>query len=177
MAGPFIGAPFAAILLESLIAWNVREILFFGWCGAISKEVHIGDIIVPDRSFMDDGTSRGYTDGTRDAAVPAAGLQSRVKTLLVNHNLAFHEGPVWSTDAIFRETPEKVMGFRKKGALAVDMEAAAVFSVGNFRNVDVGCILVVSDEMKDLKWRPGFTHKAFKKQRQQIADLIFQYWA
>ena len=35
--GPFIGAPYAVVLLESLIAWGVREVVFFGWCGSVSQ--------------------------------------------------------------------------------------------------------------------------------------------
>jgi len=47
VVGPFVGAPYAAMLLETLIAWDVEKIIFFGWCGAISHDVKIGDIIIP----------------------------------------------------------------------------------------------------------------------------------
>ena len=32
VTGPFVGAPYAAMLLESLIAWGARQIIFIGWC-------------------------------------------------------------------------------------------------------------------------------------------------
>ena len=60
IAGPFIGAPYATILLETLIAWGARKILFFGLCGAISQNIRIGDIIVPAGSVVDEGTSEHY---------------------------------------------------------------------------------------------------------------------
>jgi nucleoside phosphorylase len=57
LVGPFIGAPYAVMILETLIARGVRKILFFGWCGAISPDVKIGDIIIPTGAIIDEGTS------------------------------------------------------------------------------------------------------------------------
>ena len=175
--GPFIGAPYAAILLESLIVWDIRKVIFFGWCGAISRDVKIGDVIVPDQSFIDDGTSKNYAPASFSKALPSASLQEAIKSALTQNQIKFHEGPVWATDAIFRETKEKIAYYQKKNALAVEMEAAALFSVGRFRDIDVGCILLVSDELSAFKWKPGFGHPVFKERRYQICEIIRNLWA
>ena len=60
IVGPMLGAPYATIILETLIAWGANTILFFGWCGAVSGGVAIGDIVVPDGAIIDEGTSRHY---------------------------------------------------------------------------------------------------------------------
>ena len=60
LTGPFIGAPYAAMMLETLIAWGARRIIFLGWCGAVSKQAKIGDIILPTSALVDEGTSRNY---------------------------------------------------------------------------------------------------------------------
>lgn len=174
--GPFIGAPYAVILLESLIAWGITEFVFFGWCGAVSESVRIGDIIIPDQSFIDDGTSQNYMAAPSSAALPSASIQSRLKSFLNRNDVRFHEGSIWSTDAIFRETKEKIGYYQKKNTLAVEMEAAALFSAGSFRNVDVGCILLVSDELSSYKWKPGFKHPVFKERRCQALELISRFW-
>ena len=174
--GPFVGAPYAVILLESLIAWDIREVIFFGWCGAVSEDVRIGDVVIPDKAFIDDGTSKNYTPAQRSESFPSASLQAGIKSALTRNNVGFHEGPVWSTDAIFRETKEKVIYYQKKNTLAVEMEAAALFSAGSFRNIDVGCILLVSDELSSLKWKPGFKKPAFKERRYQICEIISKFW-
>ncbi len=176
LIGPFIGAPYAVILLESLIVWGVREVVFFGWCGAVSRDVRIGDVIVPDQAFIDDGTSKNYTAETSLETFPSASIQNLIKSSLTRNNLRFHEGAIWSTDAIFRETKEKVGFFQKKNALAVEMEAAALFSAGSFRNIDVGCILVVSDDLSSLKWKPGFNDPVFKERRNQVCNIIPNFW-
>jgi purine-nucleoside phosphorylase len=174
--GPFIGAPYAVILLENLVAWGVREVVFFGWCGAVSPDVHTGDIIIPNAAFIDDGTSGNYiTSASRDVA-PSFGVQSRLKSACQNHHLPFHEGPVWSTDAIFRETREKVLHYQAQNALAVEMEAAGLFAVGAFRRIDMGCVLVVSDELSSMKWEPGFRNPRFIERRRQVSDMIGYLW-
>jgi uridine phosphorylase len=172
IAGPFIGAPYAVILQESLIAWGVTEFIFLGWCGAVSDEVRIGDVIVPDKAFIDDGTSNNYTLALCSESFPSTSLHAELKSSLTDNCIRFHEGPVWSTDAIYRETKEKIVCYQKKNALAVEMEAAALFAVGDFRNIDVGCVLIVSDELSSLKWKPGFKNPVFKQRRQEVCELI-----
>lgn len=176
LAGPFIGAPYAVILLESLIFWNISEVIFFGWCGAISGDVKTGDVIVPDLAFVDDGTSPNYLDQAVSKAHPSASLQAALKTALSEKHIPFHEGPVWTTDAIFRETTQKVMEYQKKKALAVEMEAAALFAAGRFRGINVGCVLVVSDELSSFTWQPGFGTPMFKKRRTEVSEVISDLW-
>ena len=176
LVGPFIGAPYAVILLESLIEWNIREVVFLGWCGAVSGDVAIGDVIIPDRAFIDDGTSKNYADGQISETFPSDSIQERIKSALTKNEVPFHEGPVWSTDAIFRETKEKILYYQKKNALAVEMEAAALFAAGSFRHIDVGCVLIVSDELSSLKWKPGFNHPGFKERRTRICEIIKNFW-
>jgi purine-nucleoside phosphorylase len=174
--GPFIGAPYAVILLESLIAWGIREVFFFGWCGAVTTDVKIGDVIIPDKAFIDDGTSKSYAVLNDSEAFPADSVQTFIKSSCTKNKIKFNEGPVWSTDAIYRETREKVGFYQKKNALAVEMEAAALFSAGNFRKIDVGCILVVSDELSSTKWQPGFKAPVFKERRDQVCGMIRSLW-
>ncbi|MEJ2169858.1 MAG: nucleoside phosphorylase [Desulfobacterales bacterium] len=142
VAGPFVGAPYAVMLLETLIARGARRIIFRG---------HIS------------------------VSFP---LVSRISRALKNNDIDFHPGAVWSTDAVFRETRKRVAAYQQSGILAVDMETSALCSVANFRGVDLGAILVVSDELSSLTWRPGFKHKKFAEGRKTacrvIKELIFE---
>jgi len=165
LVGPMMGAPYAVYLLESLIAWGVRQVFFLGWCGAVSPNVHIGDIIVPDNAFIDEGTSKHYQDCSIATATPSNKASRIIKTMLDANHLSFHEGPVWCTDGIFRETPDKVTHYQGKGVLAVEMEASALFTVGRYREVDVGALLIVSDEISSFSWQPGFNSNRFRDAR------------
>ena len=172
VTGPIIGAPYAAMVLETLVAWGVRKIIFFGWCGAVSEKVKIGDIIVASGAVIDEGTSRHYNANGHDLAYPSGQILEETKKTFIENDLSFHEGLVWSTDAIYRETREKVEHFQQKGVLAVEMELSALFTVGSFRNVEVTGILVVSDEVATYKWRTGFKSKDFKKARRAAVKVI-----
>jgi purine-nucleoside phosphorylase len=172
VVGPFMGAPYATILLETLISWGAEKIIFFGWCGAISHDVKIGDIIIPTGAIIDEGTSKHYDQGEDGVSRPSSYILKNTKEALKKADLAFHEGPVWSTDAIYRETCEKVIYYQEKDVLAVEMELSALFTVGKFRNVQMGGILVVSDELSTLTWRPGFREQRFKESRKAVVEVI-----
>lgn len=162
LAGPMVGAPYAAMIVEALGAWGVESILFVGWCGAVSRHVKAGDIIVPDSAIVDEGTSGHYGDPTCRVALPARPLVHQVRLALQLQGARFHDGAVWTTDAIYRETVDKVKHYQSKGALAVEMEQSAIFTVAGFRNIEAAGILVVSDELSDYQWRPGINTPAFK---------------
>ena len=169
--GPIVGAPYATMLLETLIAWGAKKIIFFGWCGAISHDVNIGDIIIPDGAMIDEGTSKHY-QGDNGISRPSTNILNHTIETFSRADLAFHQGLVWSTDAIYRETGDKVKYYQGKDALAVEMELSALFTVAKFRHVHLGGVLVVSDSLSTLSWQPGFREKRFKESRRSAAKAI-----
>ena len=170
--GPLVGAPYAVMLLEILIASGAKRIIFYGLCGAISPHVKIGDIILPTGAIIDEGTSGHY--GQKPAGVVQASetITKSIKSLLTQKKVTFHEGLIWTTDAIFRETREKVRHYQEKKVLGVEMETSALFAAGRFRNVDVGAVLVVSDELSTMEWNPGFGHARFSKRCGIVQETI-----
>jgi purine-nucleoside phosphorylase len=172
ITGPFVGAPYAVMLLENLIAWGARQIIFVGWCGAISSRVKIGDIILPTSGFSDEGTSTHY--GTAGGAHYQADfpLLAKVRQVLAKNNCDFHEGAVWTTDAIYRETRDAVFSYQQQGVLAVEMEVSALYAVARFRRADLAGILVVSDELSSSNWRPGFKQDRFVQGRKIACRLV-----
>lgn len=173
LSGPFMGAPYAVMILETLAAWGAKQIIFIGWCGAISPLIQIGDIFIPTLAFIDEGTSRAYLpESDICSSMPSESLTSRIKEALEKSALPFHEGAIWTTDAIFRETPDKIFHFRNKGALAVEMEVSALFTVSAFLGVEISAILVVSDDVSGLTWKPGFKDKRFVENRRSLTYLI-----
>ena len=172
LSGPLVGAPYATMVLENLIAWGASQIFFLGWCGSISKEVKIGEIIIPRAAIIDEGTSRHYQDHDAALSYPSEWMTTRLKAGLNQNQIPFHGGTVWSTDAIYRETRRQVEYYQGREAIAVDMETSALFTVARFRRVDLGVMLVVSDELDSFKWRPGFKMEEFKRGRESASKVI-----
>jgi len=172
LSGPLIGAPYAAMVLETLIAWGVRKILFLGWCGSISTKAKIGDIIVPTSAIIDEGTSGHYKEDDQRMSFPSEAMVARLRAVLDQKSLKYHHGRVWSTDAIYRETRDKVEHYQRQDVIGVEMEISALFTVAQFRKVDMGAMVVVSDELAAFKWRPGFKMNEFKHGRQAACKVI-----
>ena len=171
VVGPMMGAPYAAVVLEKLIVLGAQRILFFGWCGSIQPKVGIGDFVVPDRGVSEEGTSSHYP-GPDSPPKPSGRLVKAIEKSLLRRAVSFQRGAVWSTDAPYRETKKKVRLFQEQGVLGVEMELSALFAVAHFRHVKLGALLVVSDELGSLRWKPGFKTQKFKQSRKIAAEVL-----
>lgn len=176
-AGPYIGASYAVMLLESLAAKGARHIVVFGWCGAVSQDLEPGDLFLPDEAIADEGTSRHYRkpEECLPAISPSKPLTAAFEKKLNHCGISYKKGRIWTTDAIYRETRKKIDYFRHKGAHAVEMECSALFAAAAFRNIDVTALLVVSDDVGSDKWNPGFRKKRFKQARKSGLDTVIEF--
>ncbi|HEY4450422.1 MAG TPA: hypothetical protein VGN13_02365 [Solirubrobacteraceae bacterium] len=130
-----MGGPSAAIVLEELISLGARRAVRVGTCGGLAPELALGELIVAREAICADGTSRALGAGERvnaDATLTAA---------LLREAPAARAGTVVSVD-LFYEPDGHGAGH---SALAVEMEAAALFAVGARRGIPVACMLAVSD--------------------------------
>jgi uridine phosphorylase len=171
LAGPLVGAPYAVMIAETLIAWGASTLVFLGWCGAVCATVKIGDMVLPTSALIDEGTSRHYLPASA-ASVPSDSLVKKLAEMCAAGGGCFHQGLVWTTDAPYRETQDKVRDYQNRGALAVDMECSALFTVGTFRSAAVAALLVVSDELSSLTWRAGFKDPRFTHGRETACDAV-----
>jgi DeoD family purine-nucleoside phosphorylase len=144
-----MGGPSAAIVLTELIALGVRRAIRVGTCGALSRKLALGDLVVARESICADGASRALcatesiaadrplTDALFSAAVSAAESGSSTR--------GAHTGTVVSVDLFYDPAggASRVQG--DEGALAVEMEAATLFAVGARAEIPVACVLTVSD--------------------------------
>ncbi len=172
VVGPFMGAPYAVMLLEILRAWGTQKTFFIGCCGSTDQRVGIGDIIVPSGAWIDEGTSVHYGQCGDEAVRTDDTLRGLLQQGLVQRNANFHSGLIWSTDAIFRETRTQIHKYQQLGALAVEMELSALLSAAAFYALPLAAILTVSDELFTFQWRTGFKSDAFKQSRLTACSLI-----
>jgi purine-nucleoside phosphorylase len=93
----------------------------------------------------------------------------------LSQGLAVRTGPVWSTDAPYRESLAQVGTLKKKGILGVDMEFAALAAVAAFRKVTLTAVFLVSDELWSGTWKSGFRNKEFKKKSRTILSFLADF--
>ena len=176
LAGPVLGAPQAVLVLEKLIALGSRVIIVFGWCGSMQPDVKIGDWLLPNYARSEEGTSTHYPMRSEKFS-PDADLLARLQDYCQQQGVPVCLGPIWTTDALLRETVHKVRAYGKEGLLAVEMELSALFHVAAYREVRLVGLLVVSDELFTLKWQPGFGSNSFKRSCNQACQTILDFCA
>ncbi len=173
IAGPFMGAPQAVMLLENLVAWGGKEFLFMGWCGSVTGKPAIGETLLLTGSYVDEGTSLHYGVGSLGRLVaPSTSLTAFVRQTLQGADISFLEGDAWTCDALYRETPERVGRFKGLGAVAVEMESSAFFSAARYRKVKLAALMTVSDDISGPLWKKGFGTKDFKEGRKRALQAI-----
>jgi uridine phosphorylase len=173
LSGPFLGAPHAVIGMEKLIVLGAKRIWVLGWCGALQADLQIGHILIPTGAVSEEGTSTHYPISDRPIESTAS-LNLMLEEALKQTNLPFSKGTVWTTDALYRETPEKVGNYKKFGVLAVEMEMSALMTVAIYRSVAMAGLLVVSDQLFDLTWRPGFSKSVLKKRSRAAGEILLR---
>ena len=132
-----MGGPSAAIVLQELIALGARRAIRVGTCGALDGGLALGDLVVAREALAADGTSRALGAGERIAA--DRGLTEALE------GAAGRGRTIVSTDLFYEPTREREGAWRAAGAVAVEMEAAALFAVGARAAVPVACVLTVSN--------------------------------
>ncbi len=169
--GPALGAPYAVMVMEKLIALGARMVLALGWCGSLQPGLAIGDLVLPRAAVSTEGTSRHYPlEG--EPMAPDPDLYRLLRQGMNAVDTGWQEGAVWTTDGFYRETVDLVTHYQAQGILGVDMEMAALFTVGRFRRVPAAGLLVVSDELATLSWQPGYRSERFRRARDQAARLV-----
>lgn len=143
---PGVGASLAAGLLEVVIARGCRKFMVCGGAGVLDSSIAAGRTIVVARALRDEGTSYHYLPPSRLVEASPEAVAA-LEAVLTERGLPHAVGQSWTTDAIFRETREKVRRRREEGCVVVEMEAAALFAVARFRGVTIGQAVYAGDDV------------------------------
>jgi len=135
-----MGGPSAAIVLEELCELGLELAIRVGTCGALADDLDLGGLVVADEALALDGASRALGADARVAADPA--LVAALRAAAGEHARV---GAVATSDLFYEPNPARARAWAQDGALAVEMEAAALLRVGELRGVRVACLLAVSD--------------------------------
>ncbi|MBA3718145.1 MAG: purine-nucleoside phosphorylase [Actinobacteria bacterium] len=150
-----MGGAAIAIVVEELVELGVKRFLRVGTCGALQSNLAHGDLILALAAVPDDGTSVRYTSG--EPHVPTADWDLLHGVVHAAKGLGErpHVGPIVSTDVFYDPDEDQVARWSARGLLAVEMEAAALFTVAALRGVQAGCVLAVSDVLLGGRSRIG----------------------
>src|SRR3954469_14896586 len=146
IVGRAVGAPFAVLVAEQLFAGGCRLLISLTSAGQIVPAGPPPYFVVIDRALRDEGTSYHYAPPSEFAEADP-GLVVAASEALTRAGLSAHVGASWTTDAPFRETEQAIQAARSKGILAVEMEAAALYTLAGARGASVLCLAHVTNTM------------------------------
>jgi uridine phosphorylase len=157
----------AASMLEEVIAFGCRKFIACGGCGVLQKDMEVGRLVVVNSAVRDEGASYHYLPPCREVIANPLALDA-IEITLQARGLPYRLGKTWTTDAPYRETLQKVAARRSEGCLTVEMEAAGLMAVAQFRNVVFGQVLYGGDDLSGPEW----SNRGWQS-RQEIRENLF----
>jgi uridine phosphorylase len=152
IVGCAVGAPFAVLVAEQLFASGCRLLVSVTSAGQITPIGPTPYFILIDRALRDEGTSYHYLPPATFAEAPDSKLLNCAEQALLGlTGISVHRGPTWTTDAPYRETESAIASARELGALAVEMEAAALYAFANATRRSVICFAHVTNAMAQIE--------------------------
>ncbi|MBQ8970466.1 MAG: uridine phosphorylase [Lachnospiraceae bacterium] len=175
-----IGGPSASIAMEELYRCGADTFVRIGTSGGIQEDVLGGDIVIATGSIRMEGTSKEYAP-IEYPAVADFDVTTALRDAVQELGFRNHIGVVQCKDAFYgQHEPEvKPVGYEllnkwdawiKCGALASEMESAAMFIVGSCLRVRVGTVLMVAANQERAK--KGLSNPQFHDTDQAIRVAV-----
>jgi purine-nucleoside phosphorylase len=142
-----MGPPSIAIVTEELLRLGARQLVRVGTTGALQADVRLGDLIIATASTPTDGTTTTFMGGKPYAPAADFALTHALVHAAEKQGVPFRVGPIATIDVFshYHPDPNFVRPWREAGALAVEMEASALFYLAASRGVQAACLGVVVD--------------------------------
>ncbi|MGN1089006.1 MAG: nucleoside phosphorylase [Huintestinicola sp.] len=153
----YAGCPSCAGNLDLFNAMGITKVMFCGGGGVLDKNIEVGQLLVVDGAIRDEGFSYHYIAPSR-IIYSDTEVTKKITRYLDDNSIPYINGLTWTTDAIFRETADRIARRKEEGAKIVEMEQAGCIAVAQFRGFEYGALIyggddVSQDEWSDRSWR------------------------
>lgn len=139
----------ATCLEEANCLTGAKRFVLFGSCGSLNYELTKGKVVVPTQAYRDDGLSYHYQEPGEYIDIVNS---DKLAGILEQMKVPFVQGKVWTTDALYRETKNKVERLRRDGCIAVEMELSGAQAVCAFHGWELYNFLLTGDNLDGEEW-------------------------
>lgn len=138
-----VGAPGAALCFEELHQAGIRRIIRAGTCGGLQPDVRDGDLVIATGAIREDGLTGGLVPDAFPA-LASVDVMTAVRSAVAESGHRSHEGVVLTNSVFYSHevVGSSLARWAKAGAVAVEMECAALFVIGALNRIQVGAVLV-----------------------------------
>ena len=140
-----MGCPSASIITEELVQLGAKNLLRVGTCGGYADGMQLGDLVIATAATAQDGTVAALTRGVPYAPAPHFDLVHAAHHAAEDAGRRTFMGPIVSSDLFYDPVEDPRGTWGSLGVLAVEMEAAAIFTIAAMHGIRAGCLLTVSD--------------------------------
>src|ERR1051326_2629055 len=161
-------APDTAITTEILCAAGAEILVRIGSCGSLQEKIKVGDLVIVTGARRGEGTTEYYV-AKNFSTVSDARVVDALEKAAKEAGVRYHLGSVFTTDALFQETPELIGDLERQGIAAIDMVTSAFLTIAQVRGKRAAAIMAVSDECLCGKF--GFRDPAFVKAEEKMVDI------
>lgn len=140
-----MGCPSAGIVIEELVQLGVKKIVRVGTCGGLQPGMTMGELIVAMSAVPADSTATHLIGGEVHCPTSDFGLLHAAVHHAKTLGKPVKVGPIVSSDVFYNPDAGQYQRWSDRGVLAVEMEAAMLFTVGALKKIQTACLLLVSD--------------------------------
>ena len=142
-----MGGASAAIVYEELAQLGARRIVRVGTCGALQPHMAMADLVVAVAATPLDSVTSTLTGGEPHAPIATFELAVRATELSRQQGLTTHTGLIALSDVFYDPDTGRFERLRSRGYLAIEMEAATLYTIAALRGMEALAVMTVSDTL------------------------------
>ena len=146
-----VGCPACGSNLDLFHALGADAVMFCGGGGVLDADIEVGQLLVVEGAIRDEGFSYQYVPASRYIYADP-GVVDKIADFLDKKEVSYLRGLVWTTDAIFRETEDRIARRKEEGAKIVEMEQAGNLAVAQCRGFAYGALIYGGDDVSRDEW-------------------------
>ena len=146
--GSGMGMPSISIYVNELFSeYGVESVVRVGSCGALTDELGLRDMVIASGACTDSAMNRIRFEGLDYAPVADFDLLRKAYDAAQSQPVRSRVGLIMSGDSFYHPRPELVTRMAEYGVLAVEMEAAALYTLAAQHKKRALAICTVSDHI------------------------------
>jgi len=130
-------APDTAMTTEILCAAGAESLIRIGSCGSLQDHVKIGDLVIVTGAIRGEGTTSYYVP-KNFSTVAHPDIVGALKAAAERLNVRHHLGWIFTTDALFQETPELIQELNEQQVTSIDMVTSTFLTIAQLRKKGLG---------------------------------------
>ncbi|GAA4910176.1 purine-nucleoside phosphorylase [Stackebrandtia albiflava] len=166
--GSGMGMPSASIYTHELLAeYGVKTVVRVGSAGAITERLALRDVVAGIGAASDSNMNRIRFDGIVDyAPVADFGLLRDAVDVAAEQGVTAHVGQLLSSDVFYTDRPDMYQRLAGYGVLAVEMEAAAMYTLAAKFGARALALVTISDHLVHE------THLSSEERQSSFAEMV-----